>query len=307
VLLTKVRESLPRQIITAMKPGYQRYQAFRYRLFLKKLGSKERNILILATITKTGTHYMRFLIANYVKLLDKPNAVAVTGNEIDRMLPNGWHTSYLGVRPYKQPSPLLAQIGLHDIPRSHMPYKPVQWRNSRVLHTYRNPMDFAVFLYVYKYEYYAELAGKFSGPVEVLDKHLDAYLEEYISFKKASQSSPANILTYSYEDLVRYPEVCLSTALRWIGFDPNPVLVAAAIAKSSEQEASVIGAGEIWQRNQTPAVNPQMIKDFTKKCIANGSVGLWQDFFSEADITRVKERLEAYGLNLDDFTLTNKD
>lgn len=304
MLLTKIKESLPRQIINAMKPGYQRYQASRYRMYLKKLGTSERNILILATITKTGTHYMRFLIANYIKLLDNPHAIAVTGNEIDSMLPNGWHTSYLGVRPYKQPSPLLAQIGLHDIPRSHMPYKPVQWHNTRVLHTYRNPMDFAVFLYVYKYEYYAEFAGKFSGPVEVLEKHLDGYLEEYISFKKASKSSAANILSYSYEDLVRYPEVCLSTALRWMGGDPNPVLVKAAIARSFEQETSVIGAGEIWQRNQTPAVNPQMIKEFTAKCTKNGSVGLWQDYFSAADISRIEKKFEAYELNLNDFTLT---
>jgi hypothetical protein len=250
---------------------------------------------------------MRFLIANYIKQLANPGVEAVTGDEIDQMLPNGWHTSYLGVRPFKQPSPLLSRIGLHDIPRSHMPYKAIQWNNTRVLHTYRNPMDFAVFLYIYKYEYYEHFVGKFSGPVEVLEKHLNGYIAEYVSFKNATRASSNNILSYSYEDLVRYPEVCLGTALRWIGVDPNPETVRVAIKNSSEQNSSVIGAGEVWQRNQTPAANPEMIKDFTAKCLKYGSIGLWREYFSAADVEKLQKVFRGHGLDLYDFTLTVDD
>ena len=47
-----------------------RYKKIKYNLVLKRLKIKKEDLLILATITKTGTHYLRFLFANYLKQLD---------------------------------------------------------------------------------------------------------------------------------------------------------------------------------------------------------------------------------------------
>ena len=297
------RRFIPRPLKTAMRPSYRYVQNLRYEIFLRRIGSSKREILILATITKSGTHYMRFLIANYIKHLRNRQDDPVAAREIDVLFPNGWHHAYLGGHSYKSPTPLLRLIGLHDIPRSHIPFQRLLWNNSRVLHVYRNPLDYAVSLYMYKYEYYEHLSGTMSGPVEVLDAHLDEYVEMYLSFRKTEKKDNTSLLSIAYEDLIRYPEVSLATVLRWLGFEPVPAVVDKAVQFSSEHLTALVGAGEIWQRNGTVPVNPKLISDFTNKLIEKGSVGSWKDYFEKPDIRRIEKRLDGFGINLYDFIL----
>ena len=297
------RHFIPRPFKAVMRPSYRYVQNLRYEMFLRRIGTSKKEILILATITKSGTHYMRFLIANYIKHLRNGQDNPVAAREIDALFPNGWHHAYLSERSYKPPTSLLRLIGLHDIPRSHIPFQRPFWNNSRVLHIYRNPLDYAVSLYMYKYEYYAHLSGTMSGPVEVLDEHLDDYVEMYLSFRKTEKEGKTSLLSITYEDLIRYPEVSLGTILRWLGFEPVPAVVDKAVQFSSEHLTALVGAGEIWQRNGTVPVNSKLISDFTNKLIEKGSIGSWKDYFDKPDIRRVEKRLDRFGIKLYDFIL----
>ena len=287
-----------------LSSGKDRYKYFKYLNILKKNNITERQVLILATITKTATHYMRVLIANYIKLLDCQQCKPVGPNEIDEMFPNGWHTMYQDRRKMVKPTSMLGNLNLVDIPRSHIPFQYIAWKNSRVLHTYRNPLDFSVFLYIFKYEFYADSAGKYRSPAHLLEAHLDSYMAEYLSFKAASTSVKNNVLSLSYEHLSLYPDISLNVFLRWIGFEPNPNLVKKAIKYTSERETAVIGAGEAWQRNNTESVNPELIENFTKKCLTQGSIGLWKDYYNPDEIAFFEKKILEYDVELRDFILS---
>ena len=128
---------------------------FRFRLF--SLGYKASDIFVLATITKTGTHYIRFLLCYYAQLIEVRakggdiNTVEHDDFLVDDMVPNSWHSSYMFMVPWSRPSPLLRHLRLKDFPRSHLHLMNHEWRGVRVLHTYRDLFDQAVVSYETKY------------------------------------------------------------------------------------------------------------------------------------------------------------
>ena len=298
-LLSRV---IPSPIKDVLRPCYRSYQYLKYGSYLRQLRIDKKQLLILATITKTGTHYLRFLLANYVKLLNDPADPPVRSKEIDVFFPNAWHKAYRGPNIYQKPTRLLGLIGLHDVPRSHIEYQHPYWDESRVIHLYRNPLDYAVALYIYKYEYDEKLTGTIARPVEVLERHLGEFVSMYLSYRDAARSGNATLLRISYEDLVRYPQLCLGTILRWIGVEPSIPVVEAASEYASQETTALIGAGEAWQRDGTLPANDQ-VNDFTAKFARAGSVGEWKEFFSPSDVDRIGARLSSTGIDLDEFTL----
>jgi hypothetical protein len=303
VAISTARRILPKPVKSMVRPWYVRSSDFKYRMYLRRLGISKGQLLILATITKTGTHYMRFLFANYLKLLGGSSDGPVTSQEMDTMFPNGWHRAYVGPHEYNKPTPLLGLLNLHDFPRSHIEYQRQYWGGSRVLHLYRNPLDFAVSYYMYRYEYHPDLAGTVSGPVEVMERHLDEFAGMYLSYQQASRETNSRVLSICYEDLVLYPEVCFSTTLRWLGMEPQPSLINTAVQYASTHTTALIGAGEIWQRNETPPADPVKIAAFTDKLAKEGSVGQWREYFDGPDVRRVEERLKSFGIDLQEFIL----
>jgi hypothetical protein len=279
------------------------YNSFQYSKFLLENKIDPKQILILATITKCGTHFFRFVLANYLNLLENPNARPVEPLEIDNMLPNGWHTTYLKVRPFKEPSFQLKQIGLFDMPRSHMTYQSPSWKKSRVLHMYRNPLDFALFLYLFKYEYYEEIAGRYSSPAEVFIKFHRDYVDQYLSFRSIASQQSVTLLSFSWEDFIEAPQLCLSTVLRWLGFEPHLKILDKAVEFSKLNETSYIGAGERWQRDGTNMNNANLLKHFTNDCLQKGSVGQWKNYFSKSEVNEIELLLNKYSISLNDFRL----
>lgn len=300
-VLPRIASTLPTSLKNKLRPYRSRAQRLQYSNRLRRLGLSRDEILILATITKTGTHLTRFMIANYAKLLADAGAKPVEPTEIDSLLPNGWHHAYLPPYEYKKPTTLLAALNLHDVPRSHISYQDGFWAGSRVLHLYRNPLDFAVALYFFKYEYDSQLVGTMAGPAEVLDIHLDEFMASYNSFRHAARKG-ARLLSFSYEDLLMAPDACLNTVIRWLGLEPKQDLVQIAVRYSFRIKAALIGAGEAWQRDGRRPANPridQMVEQFWRE----GSVGQWRAYFSADQVRSVRDRLEREEIDLDTFVL----
>ena len=304
-ITTLIKSTMPSPIHSAVRPCRDYLQHARYKKTLRKLHINKNELLILATLTKAGTHYMRFLLANYLKMLNGITDEPVQPREIDATFPNGWHRAYLEPHDYHQPTPLLGLLGLHDFPRSHIAFRNRYWAHSRVLHLYRNPLDYGVYLYFFKYEYDRELVGTLTGPVEALDIHLDEYIHMYLSYRQASKLPSTRLISLCYEDLIRYPQVCLNAILRWLGKDPDPSHVEKAVLYSSRETTALIGSGEIWQRNGTPAANP-MIPALTEQIAQEGSIGQWRKYFDDTDVQKVAAKLQKFGINLDDFVLSPK-
>lgn len=64
-------KSITPNIIKSKLYGLKRvYESFKYAKILSEKKIDPQQILVLATITKTGTHFFRFMLANYLRLLE---------------------------------------------------------------------------------------------------------------------------------------------------------------------------------------------------------------------------------------------
>lgn len=291
---TQLRRRLPDRVKRAIRPGISAAREHRYASNLSQLGTHRDELLVLGTIEKSGTHYMKFLMSNYVLLLDGSSDGPVGADEMNRMLPNTWHKAYLGPRTYSTPTRHLALLGLHDIPRAHIPYHP-WWRNTRVLHLFRNPLDYAVSLFFYMYRNRTDVTDEIAGPPEVLDIRFDRYVSSYLSYRQAAGDSRARVLRISYEDLMTSPVISLRTVLRWLGVEPVQDLVEIAVRYSSRESISEIEA-------KGGMINPGA-KNFTGKFVRDGSIGQWREHFSDFELQQARERFASVGIDLDEFTL----
>ena len=127
-----------------------------------------KHLCILATTTKTGTHYLRLYLAHYISKLYKTTE-KYDHTIIDSLFPNSWHSSYTFQK--KRIRPMINNqdqaLSFSDMPRSHLPYQKA-WGRRRIIHTFRNPLDQSVVSYFTKYN--LETNPKYSSPYELLMK-----------------------------------------------------------------------------------------------------------------------------------------
>ena len=287
-----MKSIVPNPIIQARRDLRSRSINIRYEKYLQGQGSAKHRLLILATIEKSGTNFMRYLVANYLKIADGTSTGPVTPVEMHQMFPNYWYTAYIDPRDYQKPTPLLAGLGMDDFTHIHAAYWKYVWDSSKVLHLYRNPLDYAVSCYFYYYVHGTPTwRGTVSGPVEVLDKRLEQFATLYASYRFRDSGEDKDILRMAYEDLVREPQQCLLKVLKWMGVEPDPGFAEAAVANST--------------RDSITQMERDLPEDLTDDLtiVRDGSIGQWKQYFSIADVGRVRDRLDGFGIDLDDFEL----
>ena len=124
----------------------------RYKLFCNTLA--DNNYIILITIQKSGTHYFRLLLTNYLHCLYVQDNIPIGFSEMtNEIFPNDWHKMVLN-KHYKlnAPNEIIKRTGYNDFQYSHeFPY--IEFiRNSKIIFLYRNPLDFIVSFYFHKKE-----------------------------------------------------------------------------------------------------------------------------------------------------------
>jgi hypothetical protein len=274
------------------------YRASLFNLALFNNNIKKKDLLILATITKTGTHFIRYLLGNYLNLRYCQDARPLENQDVDKMFPNGWHTTYLNRKKIITPSKLLPEIGLYDIPRSHIPFEMNSWKDCKVLHTYRNPFDFGLSLYVFKYCYQSDFKGNFESPYQVLEHHLDDFINQYKTFLEISKSPRYNILRISFEELYRNSEETLDLILKWLGCEPRINIISDAVKYTRTNKYIENGAGELWQRKRVKGepYNKKIVNEFMGKCNNSGPIGIWKDYFTNEQKSTILNKLEVRGI-----------
>lgn len=288
------RQIVPRRFVQLVKPWYHSARGLRYSLFLNSLKIDKSRMMILTTPGRSGTKYMKFLLANYLKLLSGTSDGPVDANTMYAMFPNTWNQAYIGRRTYEKPSPELDLLGLDDLADIHSPYQSPYWDGSKVLHIYRNPLDYFVSHYFFTYEYRASRAGTVADPVEVMGLHLESYAANYLSYRRIAQSGRANLLRLTYEDLITYPEATVRIILGWLGVEADTRLVELAAQYSSRETMR-----EIEERDGPI----DTIIDPDRKFVRDGSIGQWKNYFSADNVELARKELGRFGINLDEFTL----
>ena len=269
IAIAQLKKMFPRTAREAIRPIYDYSLAIKYDRKLRRLGVNKKRLLIMGTIARSGLHKMKFMMANYVKLTSGIDDGPVKSEEMWSMFPNNWWYAYWFRQPaipFEKPTPHLARIGLDDLTMVHTPYPRFCWNQSKVLHLYRNPLDYGVSAYYWNFKYYPERWPDVTTPVHALSETIDGYITMYLSYKKAALQKNTNILRMSYEDLITEPQRCLSEMLTWLGTLPDPSLVETACEYSSTTSIR-----NLEERDGPMTVHPATKE--TGRFLRNGSIG----------------------------------
>lgn len=268
-----------------------------FKLCLFFNGVKPQELLILATITKTGTHYVRFLLAYYLLLLIKKREGADLSEIrhddfiVDQYFPNSWHTSYRFRKKIIKPTEKLKLLDLIDIPRSHMALKRSVWRGFKVLHTYRPVLDQTVVSWETKFKCNKDLVGVYPT---VWDDFVDTYqnnLEQEESFKDISYCG-INHLRIGFDQIYYNPEKTLALIVMWLGFEPDAEICNLAAKLSKQTPSVVVGGGEKWQRSFPKEIDRDYLTNFISENLESGAIGIHKKYFSSEQIDMANLKIE---------------
>lgn len=267
----------------------------------KFLYSKNRNkILILATQTKTGTHFIRYFICTYLYLLkNQKSEINLDLSIMGDYLPNSWG-SYLHKKPYREPSKLLQNFELDDIPRVHSSYNSL-WNKNYVLHTYRNPFDFAVFYFFYKYVILNNY--KYSSPYELLIDKIDEFVLGYKSFY-SFKNNKTNILSFSFEEIYKNKNIVFEIIFDWLGISIDIAIFKKSLEIVSKHKPTYWGAGEKWFWDKTKLnSNDKKLIEFENTINENGPIGIWRKYFDDNQFKEITKVLYKNHLSINEFIL----
>lgn len=182
----------------------------------------------------------------------------------------------------------------------------------RIVYCYRNPLDQAVsaFQHAQKHVQMSEL-------LSIVDqngsKHLlmnardylfsvgiESYIKQFLTFRVMKRAYPDNLLLLKYEDLVRSPSQVFSRALEFMGLHVNPAGHQRAFS-TALQFSSMESVKRIEREMGHSIAGDQA--DPEASHIKDGAIGKWERFFNQDDLPRINERLAAFGMSLEEFTL----
>lgn len=256
------------------------------------LGRKRSNLLILATITKTGTHYLRFLLAYYIKLKNLKNngkninEVAPDHFIIDKYFPNSWHSHYMFIKKIEPSTKLLDEISLVDIPRSHMALRVKEWSGIKVLHTYRNLLDQTVLSWETKYNCDDQLKNKYKTPWDLYLATKKDLNEQKTSFENTS-TKRINHFRIEFTKIFNDPINTLALIILWLGNEPDLKICKKAAELASVTPSILVGAGEKWHRDFSENINYSHLNKFISENIDNGGIDIYKKYFDQYQIKQV--------------------
>tara|TARA_R110002167_G_C12703706_1_gene654017 strand:- start:2711 stop:3598 length:888 start_codon:yes stop_codon:yes gene_type:complete len=273
----------PPRIRNIFKAGYYRARWDRI----------ESDALIINGIAKSGQNYMKVLLSNYIAILVDNRDRPTTHQESEAdIIPNN-RDSYLGDAPYKTPHFYFDALPISDI-LTGSSTRFLQFCRGRILFLYRNPLDFLVSYYFYKFEYRKSVDGKYARPGEIIDIALDYYLRHYLEIRAIAQTT--NSLKVCYENLRIAPFTTLHTIIDWMGLPVNTHTIDKAIEfsefKKMRAEEDKVGVLHYPDKNNFKGY-------FTR----SGKVGDWKSHLSDDDVEAVRKKLAAAGLSLDNFII----
>lgn len=129
---------------------------------------------------------------------------------------------------------------------------------------------------------------------------LDSFIKQYHTFRVVHARYPANVLMVSYEDLVAQPDQCFARMLRFMGHNiqqPKQRYSFQQALRMTTREAMIEAESALGRA----LANDQRIA--SERHVRDGKVGKWQEWFSDADVALVNERLARFGLSLEDFVI----
>ncbi|MBL0885867.1 sulfotransferase domain-containing protein [Myceligenerans indicum] len=253
------------------------------------------DVVTIATIQKSGTHWMRFFLTNYARCLDNPGEDRpISYKELlrDYYGNNRWQF-FREAEPYRVPSGLLAGHGISDVTMQHFSgqFDPFVFSPGKKIMLYRNPLDYVISLFHYTIKQRPQNRGRAEHPRDVIVSMLDTYSKHYLTLDAYRDDETTFVA--AYEDLKEDPAGRFRDVVRFLGLPLEEEAVDRALALS---DISTIHAME-------DKAGRSMVVKLDGYFTRDGSIGQWKQFFDDKDVAVAASVLDGYGIDLETFTV----
>lgn len=247
-----------------------------------------KDAILLASIQKSGTHWFRYLFANYYMLLEKKNSNPVTYDQLEsKLFPNNREYVKDGKVKYKNSEQNLQKYGFSDFLWQHRMSDLSSFKGKIIL-LYRNPLDYIISRYFYKKDLYQQYANP-SDCIFLIDK----YAKRYVKIKDFVKQNNRGMMI-SYEELKVNTELVFGVILKWLGFPFYNDLCSQAVQFSSLKTIKK----EEQSRNK-PIVGATKSGFFVR----DGSIGQWKNYLYENHLSEIENILNEHKIELREFIL----
>ena len=247
--------------------------------------------LLLLSIPKSGTTWLRFLLVNYAVQQRKPGAKRIGYAALKRfssereMIRNGKNPVRRDLRPF------LPKFGmdhlLYQHPRRGVLFRDIQEHGGPKLLAYRNVLDYLVSSYFYFFEYRDGMRDSADHPRDLIPGYVRYWALSWRLFTE--QIMPQGHATLiSYDALQADTAAEFSRALTDLGIDVDMDAVARAIPLASSEAAS-----EDESQRGASLVGRLDRGSFVR----DGSVGQWRDHFDSSTIDEIRVLLASLGID----------
>ncbi|MFE6971729.1 sulfotransferase domain-containing protein [Isoptericola sp. NPDC057653] len=264
--------------------------------FADAFGRLHREDLVtVATVQKSGTHWMRFFLTNYARALADPGVrlpISYPQLQQEYYGNNRWQV-FREAEPYRAPSDLLARHGVSDVTMQHFRHDvdPFVLTPGRKIMLYRNPLDYVVSLYHYTIKQRPQHRDKAEHPRDVIEPMLDTYARHYLTLD--SYRGDPDVHVASYEALKEDPGRRFREVVRFLALPLEDDAVEVALALSDI--STVRAMEERTGRSMVVRLDGYFTRD--------GSIGQWKQYFDDDDVERARGALAVHGIDLDTFTV----
>lgn len=255
--------------------------------YMRKYYFYEKDSIIVSSIPKSGTHYILFLLANYLRIHFEGADAPVTPKMLDELFPNTLRNKPVAAHGQS----LARKAGAADIIWGHH-YKYLRVSSARkIIFLYRNPLDQIVSNYFYAtrlktMEQTDALYGKSMEDAVAILAH--RYGRDYSFHKRNLLGRQA--MPLSYEILMQDKWNIAYTLLNWLGWPVNKAHLDTSLHFSDKR---TIKALEL--KHSTPVANAK------ESFIRDGSCGGWKQHLNDAHVAAVVSILAGYGITMDEF------
>lgn len=240
----------------------------------------ETDFFVLATLERSGTHFARSVLVNYLGDEYVPFHLTMQ-NVADRRLYLHYPSEYKPAQFTIKNAPIRDFACQHSAEELNRP-------ELYVMMLYRNPLDYLVSIH-----HFYDLAGeRVYDPayfVERLDYHLDRFIEVYLGVRGVKRSR--RVFIASYEALMADTYDVFEQMLRQFGWPIHAEKLRHAIDVSTLKRAKST-AQELDNRYFRASLVPR-----------SGDIGQWRAYFTPDSLAHVKKRLNEAGIALSEFQL----
>ena len=247
--------------------------------------------LLLLSIPKSGTTWLRFLLINYAVQQRKPNAGRIDYAGLKRFSAERELIRQGKNRARRDMKPFLPKFGMNHLlyqhPRRAVLYRDIEEHGGPKLLAHRNVLDYLVSNYYYFYEYRDSASHLASHPRDLIPGYVRYWSLCWRLFTEQIMPQGAASLI-SYDRLQADTAGELTRALTELGVAVDAEAVQRAIPLASAGAVS----------NDESKRGSSLVGRLDRgSFVRDGSVGQWRAHFTDDDIEAVRTLLTAVGVD----------